>query len=174
MSSKLALNYKSKKDLFPRNLISRHDKLQTKIKVNEDMNTQFKVYLRYLELSKYTYNDEKYIVFPAPSIDDLKDEGKQQDNCVGYMYLEPYMNGRTEIFFIRKLSDVEKSFITLEYKDGTVVQKELSHHKTNFTNEQKNFINKWLEFRHFMDKKEKYKSKAQIQIKKYDLTKMVA
>lgn len=174
MSKKLALNYKSKKDLFPRNLISRHDKLQTKIKVIEDMNTQFKAYIRYLELSKYTYSDDKYIIFPAPSIDSMKDEGIQQGNCVGYMYLDSYINGNTEIFFARKLNNVTKSFITLEYRNGHVVQKELAHHETNFTDEQNNFIDKWLGFRSFMDKRERYSKQKDIKIVKYNLEKEVA
>ena len=174
MAEKLSYNYKSNKDLFPRNLISRHDKMQTKIKVTGDMNTQFKAYLRYLELSKYTYSDNKYIIFPAPSIDSMKDEGKQQGNCVGYMYLDPYIKCQTEIFFVRKLEDVTKSFITLEYKNGKVVQKELPHHDRNFTDEQLEFIDKWLGFRSFTDKKEKVKNKATFKVTKYNLNKLAA
>lgn len=174
MSKELALNYKSKKDLFPRNLVSRHDKLQKKIKINEDMNIQFAVYLRYLELSKYTYSDDKYIIFPAPSIDSMKDEGTQQGNCVGYMYLDPYIKGETEIFFARKLDDINKSFITLEYKNGHVAQKELPHHSKDFTDEQNNFIDKWLGFRSFMDEKEKVKNKTTFKVKQYNLNKMAA
>ena len=138
------------------------------------MDTQFKAYLRYLELSKYTYEDEKYIIFPAPSIDALKDEGKQQGNCVGYMYLNPYIEGKTEIYFIRKLKDVTRSFITLEFKNGCVVQKELPHHSINFTDEQLEFIDKWLGFRSFINKKEKYKKKQEIKVIKYNFKKMAA
>lgn len=174
MSKELALNYKSKKDLFPRNLISRHDKMQTKIKITEDMTTQFKAYLRYLELSKYTYDDDNYIIFPAPSIDDLKDEGNQQGNCVGYMYLKPYINKETEIFFIRKLDDITKSFITLEFKNGYVVQKELPNHNTDLSEEQLSFIEKWCQFREFMDRKQKYQDKLEKGSKKYDLKELVA
>lgn len=171
MSKELALNYKSKKDLFPRNLISRHDKMQKKIKINEDMNTQFSAYLRYLELSKYTYQDDKYIIFPAPSIDSMKDEGTQQGNCVGYMYLNPYIKGETEIFFARKLDDVCKSFITLEYKKGQVIQKELPHHNRDFTDEQNAFINKWLGFRSFMDQKKKLKIEIRLKLENTTLHK---
>ena len=174
MAKELALNYKTKKDLFPRNLIARHDKLQTKIKITDDMNTQFAAYLRYLELSKYTYSDDKYIIFPAPSIDSMKDEGKQQGNCVGYMYLNPYIEGKTEIFFVRKLDDVCKSFITLEYKNGHVVQKELANHEKSFSEEQLNFIDNWTNFRKFTEQREKYENKKQIKIRKYDLTQMAA
>lgn len=169
MSEKLALNYKTKKDLFPRNLISRHDKLQRKLKITEDMNAQFAAYLRYLELSKYTYENDKYMIFPAPSIDSLKDEGSQQGNCVRYMYLTPYIENKTEIFFIRKQDNFTKSFITLEFKDGSVVQKELPHHSKNFSQAQIDFINKWCEFRQFVDRKEEYRIKFKNKTTKYNL-----
>ena len=174
MAKKLSYNFKSKKDLFPRNLISRHDKMQTKIRISEDMETQFKAYTRYLQLSKYTYSDDKYIIFPAPSIASLIDEGTQQGNCVGYMYNNSYINGKTEIFFIRKLKDITKSFITLEYKNNQVWQKELPHHSRDFNEEQNNFIDKWLGHRSFIDKKEKVKNKAMYKITKYNLNKMAA
>ena len=174
MAKKLSYNYKSTKDLFPRNLFSRHDKMQKKIAIEEDRETQFKAYLRYLKLSKYTYEDEKYIIFPATSIDDLKDEGRQQGNCVGYMYLKPYIENKTEIYFIRNLSEVNKSFITLEFKNGCVVQKELPHHSRNFSDEQNNFIDKWIGYRNFIDEKEKYSKKKEIKVIKYNFKKMVA
>ena len=173
MSKKLALNYKSKKDLFPRNLMSRHDKMQKRVRVTEDMNTQFGAYLRFLELSKYIYEDDKYMIFPAPSIDDLKDEGRQQGNCVGNMYLNPYVKGETEIFFIRELSDFTKSFITLEFKNGQVRQKELPHHSREFSIEQNEFIDKWVMYRGFVDQREKYRNKA-TKVTKYKLEKLVA
>ena len=174
MAKRLSYNYKSKKDLFPRNLISKHDKMQRKIVIIEDKKTQYAAYLRYLELSKYTYEDGKYIIFPAPSIDSLKDEGTQQGNCVGYMYLNPYIEGKTEIYFIRNLSEVTKSFITLEFKNGYVVQMELAHHSKAFTNDQNAFVDKWLGFRNFIDQKEKYKKNKEIKIINYNLKKMVA
>lgn len=173
MSKKLALNYKSRKDLFPRKLIYRHDKMQKQIKITEDINTHFGVYLRFLELSKYMYEDDKYTIFPAPTIESMKEEGEQQKNCVGSSYLMPYSESRTEIFFIRELDNITKSFITLEFKNGQVRQKELAEHKTNFTDEQNEFINKWILYRGFVDQREKYKSKEN-KVVKYNLEKLVA
>lgn len=138
------------------------------------MNTQFAAYLRYYELSKYTYENDKYIIFPATSIDSMKDEGKQQGNCVGYMYLNPYIKKETEIYFIRIKKDITKSLITLEFKENKIIQKELPHHSRKFTKEQLNFIDNWLGFREFIDKKLKYQTKKKIKIVKYDLNKMVA
>ena len=148
--------------------------MQKKITIQEDMDTQFKAYLRYLDLSKYTYEDDKYIIFPAPSISDLKNEGTQQRNCVGYMYLNSYIENKTEIYFIRNLSEVTKSFITLEFKNGHVVQKELPHHSRDFTDEQNAFIDKWIGFRNFIDLKEKYKKKQEIKVIKYNFKKMAS
>ena len=173
MASKLGISLKSKKRLFPYQLIAWHDKFAKKIKINEDMDTQFKAYLRYLDLSKYTYKDDKYIIFPAPSIDDLKDEGTQQENCV-VTYLHRYINNETEIYLIRELLNPNKSFITLEYKNNHVVQKELPHHSIDFTDEQNNFIDKWLGFRSFIEQKEKYKKKQKIKVIKYNFKKMAA
>ena len=44
----------------------------------------------------------------------------------------------------------------------------------NFTDEQNSFIDKWLDFRNFIDLKEKYKKKQEIKVVKYKLNKMAA
>ena len=174
MADRLNYSIKSKKRLFPKQLKARHDELQTKLTINEDMNTQFAFYLRYLELSKYTYSDNKYIIFPAPSVSDLIYEGAQQGNCVGYSYLNKYIKKETEIYFIRKLNSITNSFITLEFKNGNVVQKELPHHNTNFTKSQLEFMDNWCNYRTFIDRKVKYQFKNNKMNKKYDLTKLIA
>lgn len=158
MADKLGFSIKSKKRLFPYQLKAWHDKLSKKMEIMEDMDTQFAVYLRYLELSKYTFQDNQYIIFPAPSVDSMKEEGQQQENCVATNYLQPYLKRKTEIYFIRKLENPTKSFITLEYRDNRVLQKELPYHSRNFTEEQLDFINKWTGFRQFSDYREKYKT----------------
>ena len=84
------------------------------------------------------------------------------------------INNETEIYLIRELSNPNKSFITLEYKNNHVVQKELPHHSRDFTDEQNNFIAKWLGYRNFIEKKEKYKKKQEIKVIKYDFKKMAA
>ncbi len=167
---KLGYKMRSKDELFPKQLKTTHDKLMKKLKIVEDINSKFGIYIRYLELSKYTYDDGKYIIFPAPSLEEMKEEGKQQENCVGYRYVEPYKNKETEIYFVREKSNMSKSLITLEFNNGRVRQKELAHHNTNFSKEQKKFIEKWVQYRNFMDQKEKYKTK----VVKYDLKQLVA
>lgn len=170
------LNYKmkSKKELFPKQLNGAHNRLMKKIEIQEDFYTKFGVYLQFLKLSKYIYDDGKYIIFPAPSVEDLKDEGIQQNNCVARLYLQPYIKGETEIFFIRKLNNINKSLITLEFKNGRIRQKELANRRFNFSQEQLDFIDKWLGFRSFTDQKEKLSNKAKHKVIQYNLNKLVA
>lgn len=173
MAEQLNYSIKSKKRMFPKQLKARHGELSRKIVIIDDMNTQFAVYLRYLELSKYTYQDDKYIIFPAPSVDDIKEEGKQQGNCVATTYLTPYLQKETEIYFIRKLDNPDKSFITLEYKYGKIRQKELPHHSRKFTAEHEKFCNDWIIYRNFIDGKANKQSKV-TNIVEYKLEKLVA
>ena len=174
MASKIGYSLKAKDRLFPENLIEAHDQISEEVKILDDIDTQFKVYTRYLELSKYTYEDDKFLIFPAPSVDAFKDEGKQQGNCVATNYIHSYMNRETEIFFIREQKNVTKSLITLEYNNNYVVQKELANHEKNFTEEQLEFIEKWKGHRSFTDLKEKHKKKTKIKIEKYDISGMAA
>src|SRR5699024_5302898 len=54
-------------------------------------------------------------------IGDIVQEGKQMHNCVG-TYVERHKSGNTTIVFIRKKEAPEKSFCTMEYKAGQIVQ----------------------------------------------------
>lgn len=173
MANKLALNYKSKRDLFPENLIERHDELQTKIKVESDIKHCFGIYLRFLELSKYIYEDDTYIIFPANSSEEFINEGSQQKNCVNYMYSQKYIDKETEIYFMRNLKNITKSLVTLEFNNNKVLQKEQQNHEQT-TKQQNEFIEKWIMYRKFIDKKEKYTKKSKNKIINYDLEKLVA
>ena len=46
---------------------------------------------------------------------DKREEGKQQHNCVGYYYDESIIRGENLIYFIRKMDNPEKSYITCRY-----------------------------------------------------------
>lgn len=173
-SQKLDIKLISKEKLFPEDLIKEHDEVMRTLNSIKNGEKNREIWTVYLKLSKYTYNDDKYIIFPATSAESMKEEGRNQSNCVGCMYLDSYANSNTEIYFMRDLKNPTKSLITLEYKKGQVVQKELPEHSTDFTDEQNAFIDKWLGFRSFTDKREKVKNKANFEVKQYNLNKLVA
>ena len=54
--------------------------------------------------------------------EEFLNEARQQDNCVARMYMPRVIDGRTNVVFIRNLADPEKSYITCEVRDGSIVQ----------------------------------------------------
>ena len=58
---------------------------------------------------------DDYIVVVPQKLDDLIDEGKQQNNCVGHYYNESILGGENLILFIRHSNSPKKSYITCRY-----------------------------------------------------------
>lgn len=56
-----------------------------------------------------------YIVVVPQKLDDLIDEGKQQNNCVGSFYNDDIICGRDYIYFIRRKDNPNKSVATARY-----------------------------------------------------------
>ena len=52
---------------------------------------------------------------------DFREEGMMLHNCIG-SYIESIADGKTFIFFIRKIEEPDKPFFAMEYKDGRIVQ----------------------------------------------------
>ncbi len=121
MANELGLDLKSKKILFPDDLKNEHDKLYLEItminepKINEKINELSQL----LQLNEY--QEDNYIIIPASSIESLIDESDQQHNCVR-TYCKDYSNNKTQIYFLRKKDNMSKSFVTIEVKNGKVVQ----------------------------------------------------
>ena len=58
---------------------------------------------------------DNYIVVVPQTYEDLVDEGKQQNNCVGHYYNESILRGENLILFIRRSNSPKKSYITCRY-----------------------------------------------------------
>lgn len=85
--------------------------------------------------------DDKYIIFPSNSVKSLIDESFQQSNCVR-TYCDMVSNNECQIYFMRYKNNISKSFVTIEVRNGKVVQA-----KTKFNKEPSyeimNIIKKW-------------------------------
>lgn len=57
-------------------------------------------------------SNEQFTVIVPDSLQDFTNEGKQQNNCVGYYYHKSIAEGRNLIYFIRKTNSPDKSYIT--------------------------------------------------------------
>lgn len=64
-------------------------------------------------------NDDKYIVVVPQTQGDKREEGRQQNNCVGSYYDDYILSGRGTVYFIRKANNKNHSFITCRYDYGS-------------------------------------------------------
>ena len=58
---------------------------------------------------------DKYIIVVPQTQAEKQDEGRQQHNCVGHYYDESIRKGENLIYFIRKASKPDHSYITCRY-----------------------------------------------------------
>lgn len=59
---------------------------------------------------------ENYCIVVPENLEDFTNEGKQQNNCVGYYYHDSIMDGENAVYFIRKKSSPEKSNTTCRFR----------------------------------------------------------
>lgn len=97
------------------------------------------------ELAKYEYHDDTLQVIVPKEMEDLLQEGRNNNNCVGG-YIESFAKGRSNIFFIRKNDNPEKSYITIEVNnDFSGVRQAYYSSNREITNANDlNFISNWI------------------------------
>lgn len=119
-----SLKYDLKNDfvLFPKDLKKRHDDICIEYKdksmdiFNEQINERFE------SLSKlYDWEDDNFIILVADSADALVHEGHALHHCVGG-YKENMAKGKTCIVFLRKKSEPQKPFFTIEIVKNEIRQ----------------------------------------------------
>lgn len=60
-------------------------------------------------------SENGFTVVVPQSQNEKQDEGKQQNNCVGYFYDNSIIEGQNYIYFVRKNDNLQKSYITCRY-----------------------------------------------------------
>lgn len=72
---------------------------------------------------------------------DIKDESTQMSNCVS-SYVDRVIDGQCHILFLRRKDNLDKSLVTIEVRNGTIVQA-LQKYNHPLTSEQKVIVEKW-------------------------------
>ncbi len=102
-------------------------------------------YVEVAEKHKYLeYEDKEFFVAVPKSVQDIISEGAAQRNCVG-SYIDRVVKGDTIITFLRKKSEPEKSFITIEISPIThqIRQKAMRMNCPVTSKKTLAFIEKW-------------------------------
>lgn len=125
------LNYDLKNDfvLFPQKLIEAHDNAYKEFEKNkekirrkqlkEDNKKAQKLLQKYREI--YTWENEEFSVVVPKDLFSIKEEGHSLHHCVG-SYTSAVTSGKSIILFIRRQTQIEKPFYTMEIKNGVITQ----------------------------------------------------
>lgn len=91
----------------------------------------------------YSYEDKDFCIMPPVRHNDLKDEGKTLCHCVA-TYAKRVATGKTIILFVRKTSEKEKPYFTLELNPVTLrIEQCRGFGNCSYPNEVKKFMDKW-------------------------------
>lgn len=108
----------------PKDFFSAHERL-TKIleaMANQEKQRLFEANNRLREEMQYVDEELGLMIVLPKSIDDIVREGKIQNHCVGG-YADRHAEGKLHILFLRKISEPEKPYYTMEVNlKGDIVQ----------------------------------------------------
>jgi len=141
IAKKLQYPMDNKRILYPRNLKKAHNKVTKLYKVVKNELLDKQIQERLQELNKKSYKNNKYIVFPAPSVESLILESKQQNHCVKD-YCEDYGLGKKDLYFMRELNNQDKSLVTIEVRNNKIIQARVYDNELP-NEEQWKFLNRW-------------------------------
>ena len=118
------LEFNAKEDeniLFPKDVHQQHLNFTAQIKYIENIKLQegFDKQRERREKLRFEYKD--LICFAAMSQKELIEEGKAMSHCVGG-YAESCSEGKTDIIFIRKKSEPDKAYVTMEIRKDEIIQ----------------------------------------------------
>ncbi|MCB2297771.1 PcfJ domain-containing protein [Clostridium tagluense] len=107
--------------IFPKNLFIAHQNTIKQIKMQKDGRLDVLIKNRVKLLEKYIFECNGLSIRPAGSSDELIKEGAALTHCVGG-YADRYAKGETDIFFIRKITEPDKPYYTIEIKKDKIIQ----------------------------------------------------
>lgn len=103
-----------------------------KIAVTKEQENIFK--FRYEGFKPFEFED--YIIIAPSKSNDLKDEGSSLNHCVA-SYIKDVLDGKTRIYFLRLKKKCSESLVTVEVKNGAIVQARGMHNRDLTSKEEK-------------------------------------
>lgn len=138
------------KDANLQHIQSLHDQLMTihnRIQIfkrKEEVKQKTTRYLeKYYNLAKeFEFSNDKYSIIACKDLLDLKLEGCELNHCVG-SYIDSVADGNEYILFLRKVSEIDKPFFTIDIMPNKKVRQIHGKNNCNITDDIKPFIKKW-------------------------------
>jgi len=130
------------KVLYPDNITQAHDREIKKLKIYNSKDKKIRIKERYIiDVKKYSFTNGEFFICPPKDINEILEEGKALNHCVG-QYAGRVADGNTTILFVRRVTEPYKPFYTVEWKNNKAVQIRGSRNAEP-TEEVAEFIKQW-------------------------------
>lgn len=144
--------------LFPKNLDAAHHRTISQIEYKKNAALGESFAKRLGPLKKLAWAADGLLIRPPADAGDLIFEGKVLHHCVGG-YVSRMAKGETVILFLRRESEPDKPFYTLEWRDGMVIQCRTKNNKSYESDpEVRAFVERWVARVTKIDKKKSGKA----------------
>ena len=145
--------------MFPADFAAHHERIARIIAERADRELSEKIARVTEQARRYAWEDDEtgLLIIPARCAEDLIEEGKALDHCVG-SYAKRVARGETTIFFIRTLEEPDKPFFTLEYRNDRVIQNR-GYKNCDRTEQVQTFETRWLAHIEELKKEDQKKEK---------------
>lgn len=140
--AQLGYDMKDKKILYPKNLMKEHDKVMDLIEIVKNETNDKLIKERLELLNKNIYQNDKYIVYPAPSVESILLEGNSLKHCIK-TYIEKYAKSQTSIYFMRDINNQDKPLITIEVSLDNTIRQSRAYCNSEPNKEQQKFLDLW-------------------------------
>ena len=117
----LKLDLFNKQIICPKNLKKSYEDVHIQYELSKNKKILKQMNSIYEILKINSYEDDNYIIRPAEDYEDLIDESYQMNNCVR-SYYEKIIYSNSNIYFLRKKDNPNKSFVTIEVEHNKIVQ----------------------------------------------------
>jgi hypothetical protein len=119
---KLNYDMTSKEVLYPHNLEEAHDREMARVKIVKDKQMEQKVANILQEaVKKHNFATNEMFIRVPKTMKEIIDEGAALTHCVGN-YCDRVADGLTMILFVRKQSEPDIPFYTVEFRDNKTIQ----------------------------------------------------
>lgn len=150
----LGYDMNNKKVLFPENLQAAHEATSEKIQIQTDAEKKENFIKNVKKLyDRPEYREDALLIRPARDPEELAKESAALHHCVR-TYVDKVARGSCVILFIRRTSEPDKPYFTLELSpDGKIVQCR-GDHNCAYPDDVKEFLERWQKWMKTKKKKE--------------------
>ena len=138
---------------MPPDLLKAHGRTMQLVSDMQDEGLNSQIKKRLPKLEKYSFAADGLLIRPAQSVGELKAEGEALHHCVA-TYAQRYVDGGTIILLVRRQGEPEVPFVTVEYKNGRMVQAQADRNTTP-PKEVMEFLTQWESWLKSSEKKKK-------------------